>query len=204
MNKDGEVNVTDIVSVVDVIMSDGHANTRAAIVDEDTSSDYLTLNENGDNLLSLALHNQANYVASQFVVSLSDGLTLENISLNDKRGGNHVLVYSKESDNQYRVLVYSLNNSSFNGNDGELLNIKTSGKGNVSIDDIIFVTSGIKTRNFSSIGYGEGTTGIEKVETSETMDIYSIDGRLIRKQATNTNGLSKGIYIVNGKKCVVK
>ena len=204
MNEDGEVNVTDIVSLVAVIMSDGHANTRAAIVDEDTSSDYLTLNENGDNLLSLALHNQANYVASQFVVSLSDGLTLENISLNDKRGGNHVLVYSKESDNQYRVLVYSLNNSSFNGNDGELLNIKTSGKGNVSIDDIIFVTSGIKTRNFSSIGYGEGTTGIEKVETSETMDIYSIDGRLIRKQATNTNGLSKGIYIVNGKKCVVK
>ena len=127
-------------------------------------------------------------------------MTLDNISLNNKRCGDHALVYSKESENQYKVLIYSLTNSSFAGNDGELLSIKTSGNGIVSLDDIIFVTSGIKDRRFSSINSGDGTTSIKRVETSETMNIYSIDGRLIRKQATNTNGLPRGIYIINGKK----
>ena len=112
--------------------------------------------------------------------------------------------YSKKNENQYKVLIYSLTNSCFVGNDGELLNIKTSGNGNVNISDIIFVTSDIKNRIFSSIGSGDGTTSIERVETSEMMDIYSIDGRLIRRQTTNTDGLPKGIYIINGKKRIVK
>ena len=39
---------------------------------------------------------------------------------------------------------------------------------------------------------------------TERMDIYSTDGRLIRKQAESTNGLKKGLYIINGKKQIVK
>ena len=37
----------------------------------------------------------------------------------------------------------------------------------------------------------------------EPVDVYSIDGKLVRKNATNLNGL-KGAYIINGKKYVVK
>jgi len=39
---------------------------------------------------------------------------------------------------------------------------------------------------------------------AETMDIYSIDGRLISKQAKSTDGLEKGLYIINGKKQIVR
>jgi len=35
-------------------------------------------------------------------------------------------------------------------------------------------------------------------------NIYSIDGRLVRKNATDTNGLKKGVYIFNGHKVLVK
>jgi hypothetical protein len=35
-------------------------------------------------------------------------------------------------------------------------------------------------------------------------DIYGMDGRLIRKQTASTEGLPKGMYIMNGKKVVVK
>ena len=36
------------------------------------------------------------------------------------------------------------------------------------------------------------------------VDVYSVDGRLVRKAADGISGLPKGIYIVNGKKFVVK
>ncbi len=49
---------------------------------------------------------------------------------------------------------------------------------------------------------GEGTGIMSITTSSSTMGkIYSIDGRLI---GTNANNLSKGMYIMNGKKIVVK
>lgn len=48
-------------------------------------------------------------------------------------------------------------------------------------------------------------TGITKTDLSPTNVnyIYSIDGRLLRKNG-NTSGLAKGIYIMNGRKLMVK
>ena len=34
--------------------------------------------------------------------------------------------------------------------------------------------------------------------------IYSLNGRLVKKNATTTGGLVKGIYVINGKKVIVK
>ena len=39
---------------------------------------------------------------------------------------------------------------------------------------------------------------------TESSDVYGIDGSIIRHDAQNLNDLSKGVYIVNGKKFVVK
>jgi hypothetical protein len=51
------------------------------------------------------------------------------------------------------------------------------------------------------------TTAIEDLNTDilpATGNIYSIDGRLVRRDATSTDGLPKGLYIMNGKKVIVK
>ena len=46
---------------------------------------------------------------------------------------------------------------------------------------------------------------IDEVEQQPIVsDIYGMDGRLVRKLATGTEGLPKGMYIMNGKKVVVK
>lgn len=55
----------------------------------------------------------------------------------------------------------------------------------------------------------DGTvTGISniEVENEQSVDgnIYNVNGQLVRQNAKNTNGLAKGIYIVNGKKVIVK
>lgn len=50
-----------------------------------------------------------------------------------------------------------------------------------------------------------GATAIDKVTTDgETFDVYTLGGVKVRENATGLNGLQKGIYIVNGKKVVVK
>ena len=53
----------------------------------------------------------------------------------------------------------------------------------------------------------EGVTAIGGVETEgaeDAFDVYSISGVKVRTGATNLDGLQRGLYIVNGKKVLVK
>jgi hypothetical protein len=201
LNEDGEVNVTDIVKIVSIIMSSNSSRQRASVV-ESTDNDRLALAENEKNALSLCLNNESGYVASQFDVHLSEGQTLEGIMLNSIRSKDHVLTYTKTNNDTYRIVVYSLGNQAYTGNNGELLSIQVSGTGNVDIDNILFVTTGQNEKRFASLH--SYTTGINVVKDIKDMDVYSIDGRLVRKRVSNTNDLKKGVYIVNGKKLVVR
>ena len=50
----------------------------------------------------------------------------------------------------------------------------------------------------------EIATGLNKITVvTKPVDVYSLDGKLVRKQATSLSGL-KGIYIMDGKKVVLK
>ena len=203
LNGDGEVNVTDIVKVVSIIMSSSNNAPKRAAVAEMVDNDQLEMTSKDSKTLSLNLQNEGSYVASQFDVVLSAGQTLESILLNSKRMEHHQMTYTKTDDNRYKVVIYSLNNAAYKGQSGELLNIKVAGSGDVSVEDILFVTAGQMEKNFPPLR--RGTTGISvTTKQAETMDIYSIDGRLIRKQAKSTDGLEKGLYIINGKKQIVR
>ena len=204
LNGDGEINVTDIVKVVSIIMSTNNnsASVRAAVT-EMADNDRLILSVDDDNAFSLCLDNEGQYVASQFDLRLKDGQKLESISLNDNRSDGHMITYAKTGENIYRVLTFSQDNRPFNGNSGELFTFKVSGNGSIEVSNILFVTSGEKEKMFPSL-YEEGTTGIDIVNASDAMDVYSIDGRMIKNQVSTKNGLKKGLYIINGKKVVKK
>ena len=54
------------------------------------------------------------------------------------------------------------------------------------------------------------TTGIGSIQDGKVTiskfpaDIYSLDGRIVRRMANDLEGLSKGVYIINGEKVLVK
>lgn len=52
------------------------------------------------------------------------------------------------------------------------------------------------------------TTGIDDVVIDgndlHTYNIYNVSGQLVRREATSTEGLAKGIYIIKGKKVIVQ
>ena len=66
--------------------------------------------------------------------------------------------------------------------------------------------SGAKTMNTVFVGDGGSVTAIDDVQVSPqgSFDVYHINGMLVKKNAIDLNGLDKGIYIINGKKYVVK
>ena len=48
--------------------------------------------------------------------------------------------------------------------------------------------------------------GIDAVQTDggDAADIYDVTGRLVKKSATSTEGLQKGVYLQGGEKLIVK
>ncbi len=59
-------------------------------------------------------------------------------------------------------------------------------------------------KRISVVARGEGATGIEGVEAGvkagAPMDVYDLNGCLVKRAATDLQGLPKGVYVVGGKK----
>lgn len=83
------------------------------------------------------------------------------------------------------------------------------GQTNFGIDDSFVTESGAKTASFFGTEDDSHTTGIEDVtieagNNPATSVVYNLDGRIAGRGQQALNGLKSGIYIVNGKKIVVR
>ena len=78
------------------------------------------------------------------------------------------------------------------------------------IDDSFVTPQGAKVHEAGSLmEFEDTTTPVENVEivTPDQVvngNIYNLNGQLVKENATSLDGLSKGIYIMNGKKFIVK
>ena len=205
LNNDGEINVTDIVKVVNLIMtaSNSPSMRRTSRAESSSNGNQLQLVTSDNKSFSLQMNNQARYVASQFDLYLSKGMTLQQIALNESRCSGHTLSYTGIGNNCYRVVVLSTNNAAFEGNSGELLNFEVTGSGVAEMENILFVAEDQTETWFDAIK-SRMTTGIRTIEVTESNDIYSLDGRLAHKHANDHTGLKKGIYIKNGCKYIAR
>ena len=56
----------------------------------------------------------------------------------------------------------------------------------------------------ATVTFGD-VTGIDGIQVEgEAFDVYNLRGQKVRSNVTNFNGLQKGVYIVNGKKVMIK
>ena len=71
------------------------------------------------------------------------------------------------------------------------------------------VVSGGKAQNYE-LSYQNGvltvteSTGIAAISVTNPVNVYNVQGRMVRPKATTLEGLPSGVYIVNGQKVVVK
>ena len=71
------------------------------------------------------------------------------------------------------------------------------------------IVSGGEAQNYK-LSYVNGKltvtvpSGIREIISGGSFDVYTTDGRMVKKGATTLKGLAKGVYIVNGRKVMVK
>lgn len=89
---------------------------------------------------------------------------------------------------------------------GNVQKLMLGGKGSTLKATRAYFTKSGDQPAMININLDGNATGIENIEQNQAdiYDVYNLQGQLIRKNATSLNGLAKGIYIVNGKKVMVK
>jgi hypothetical protein len=111
-------------------------------------------------------------------------------------------------EGHYRVVALSVANNTFNGNNGELLNIQLDGfnSADITISKIHFITADGTDYRFDDLSLSSAT-GIESLAPNSSAkgdkSIYDLNGRKI-SMSSDASVLPKGVYIVNGKKVIVK
>lgn len=174
LNGDGYINVTDIVKMVSIIMSGDGGSSRRAAA---TSSKLIISGHN------IQLRNAEDYIAAQFDINLSDGESISNVVFNGS--SNHRLHWKMVDANTYRVVVYSMTNAAFRVNSDNLIDIFMNGSQKATIRNELLIKA-------------DGTTGIDAIrKDAEDGKVYDLNGRQVKNPR-------KGVYIINGKKVLVK
>ena len=191
----GKVNVMDLVNLINLIMSTPQQTSAIA---PHAQSGSMELSRNGDEAITVSIPFADRHVAAQFVVSLTDGAVLQEVMADEA----HQSKFTRMSDGRYKVMVFSGNNATFNSNSP--IKLQLSGNGDVKIEDAMFVDIDEEAVAFESAVLN--TTGINAVGTTfaQPVDIYTVGGKLVKNGATSTQGLAKGVYIVNNQKLIVK
>ena len=172
---DGDVNVTDIFCVVSIILSGDNSSASASSV---ARTGNLVVNGTG-----IQLRNAEYYTAAQFDINQHDGQPVSSVILNGS--SNHLLAWKMMDASTCRVVVYSPTNEAFRTSRNNLFNVVGNLEGAAISNDLLIET--------------DETTGIEPLKNSsvEGWQYYDLNGRKV-------NTPSKGVYILNGKKVVMR
>ena len=198
---DGTVDVADIVACIDLIAQQVAASpaltnriSRAAV------GDYITAVMQGDKV-DLSLNNQNQYTAFQMTVTLPEGLVLKNATMDKSRGEDHQLTVRRLNDQEYLLMGFSMDKDIIFGNSGRLLTLTTEGaaNGEIHFGHILFATFDAESVRLDDASVQTSATGISNIELGiADAEVFDLQGRKVNGNAKS------GLYIVNGKKVMVK
>lgn len=227
VNKDGDINGIDYIGEINLIMNYGYAKPRkAAKVMQPTTSgflstSYMNMQKGSSGSMNINLNAQGNkYSLVQFDITLPDGLSIaeEGASILGSNSIKHDITIQQLRNNTYRVLMYSDSKANIREEANGIIALSFAadkdmeeGEYNALITGQLLVSgdgSYSKPSATSAKIYITEPTSVESVSSNHSnADIYTTDGILIRKSADANSaiqGLPKGMYIINGKKVIVK
>lgn len=140
------------------------------------STDSLVAGGNGQNI-EIALSNSIDVTAFQFDITLPKGMTIENylndddetvpnVQLSPRKKSSHSISCNYRGDNRYTVVVLSMKNQAFEGNDGNIVSIK------VIVPLSISGNQQITLNNIHVVPLVNDSQGIRIDQTDVTHNIY--------------------------------
>ena len=194
---DNVIDGFDLVALVDLIMAQpapSHSPAMSALAEKP-----LTLTENNAGVKTLGIDAYEQFILTQMMVELSDGMTLTGVTTDNR----HTVAYRQLDDNKYMVLCYSDENAAFDSN-ANALTFHYTGNGEMKVNNALLISADKQGYRGTDVTSGS-TTGISTIiSNGQPFDVYTADGRLVKRGVTSTKGLSKGMYIINEQKIVVK
>ena len=196
VNGDGKITVADVMAIVKMVLNSGpKSSPRNAY---QSMSDAMAVTAKGSEL-TLHLTGTGTYTALQMMLSLPEGCRLESARMVSSRSNGHSVQTSDLGNGQYRVVVYGASGLPFGNSCSDLvrLNVKGNHNGDVAVSDIQVVD--YLTNTFLLSDVSGIATGIDSIgsDASDDGDWYTTQGQ---KVTTPT----RGVYIRNGKKVVVR
>ena len=172
--------------------------------------------------LSIKMKNTAAIRGFQFDLYLPEGMTVVKSSKGKIQGtlnadrlpdeDEHQLTFSEQPDGAIRFLCSSQYDETFTGNDGELITLKVKVAAGMADGDYPIQMKKMKLTETdiskfyeaelieTMVTIGDGTSGISNVNVNDNDNrYYTLDGQLLQGKPTQ-----KGVYIVNGRKVVMK
>jgi hypothetical protein len=197
MNYDGVIDIFDVTLVVNISLEDDTNNpsgSRAFTRGDNSQAEMIRLKAEANNIY-LSIDEAERFTAFQFDITLPEGVELTGVEL-AAGTTDHMLKFVKHRGNRYRVVGLSFTNELLATSDGKLIMLQVSDaviENDVSIDNVLFVTPSNKV--VTHIG------GIEYNQQAEDDTIYNLSGK---KLNVKRQQLSKGVYIINHKKVIIK
>ena len=229
LNNDGFVDVGDIMVVINAIIGI-HDNTASVKAMRDVTNlmpatendDYLTIS-NEDNIVSIQLDNEYEYSAFQMLVTLPDGVDIDDVIFNSDRLNGFTQFARKVNERQYIIIGFSMDGNVISGSAGRILSLSITGNAddNIIISDPIFSIPDAKsyklrvdnsfTTNLQDIQVAQisvrGNTVYVHANNDTTLNIYSVSGALCEQKrlhpGVNAIALRPGQYIINNRKVTI-
>lgn len=228
MNNNGIINVSDVNAIVNVLaevkMPASAKKNFLATANEVTTNDKMycsniTVAPGKTATLPVNLENRGKYCSFQFDILLPKGITVDSTvnqngkvrysaSLVTSRCVDHSLTSNLIRGNRYRVIVFSLSNTDVEGVNGPVVNIKlkaekdaAEGDYTLKMERVVLATADEKEyypADSESTVTVSANTGVNSISIDpSSVKVYDLQGRKVNKP-------TQGVYIVNGKKVVIK
>lgn len=225
-NKDGNITVSDALAIIQSLLNDTRAKGVSLVDFPKDNLSMVSVSATSPKTFDVTLQNDAKYTAFTMDVVLPEGETLKAVTLNPIRANGHQLAYSRLADGKYRVIAYSTDLNPFDGCNGGLLRVETSGttSGKVTIDNIHVVdlnsqeftlnatqgnTTGINPIKTEMKVYVKGSNIVVEADQDMQLKIYTATGFIYKTLDVNAGhnvfgDNATGIYIIKNKKITIK
>lgn len=218
VNGDGEITVADITTVYNILLGDSKApfrNKKTFNSNDMLLADGFVIEAGKSHVMDVEMRNTAQFSAMQLDITMPQGLTIDNVTTTS-RASNMAMGFNEIEPGKWRIVIHS--STTTNGNEGTLFNITVkaddsfTGNDYINISNIIAVEPSELTHEIGELDVEVGTTtGVKDINIDNAdngpVNVYNMNGQLIRQNVERneaTTGLPSGIYIVDGKKVIVK